>query len=81
MDQSIYSFKNLFTKTPIQISTAVTGIVNVLVLAGVLDWASTTVAGVNTVMALVLALFVSSQTANKAVLNEMAQEAPPQNPM
>lgn len=68
----MYSLKSVLDKQPVTITTAVMAVVNLCVIAGWVHLASQTVAGANTALVLVLALFVNSKTANAAVLREMA---------
>jgi len=72
----MYGLRNVLDKQPIQIATAVMAIVNLCVIAGWVHLASTTVAGGNTTLVLVLGLFVKAKTATTAALRELT--SPPQ---
>lgn len=74
----IYSLRNLLDKQPVTISAALFAVLNVFVVAGVVDVSGQTVSAANTALVLVLGLFIQSKTTNTAVLGEFgdaAQEA------
>lgn len=69
---SLYGLRNAMNKSPIQITTTVISVVN---LGIIMDWYALTgdqVAGLNTALLAVLALFIASKTSNDQVLKEMA---------
>ena len=71
----MYSLKNILDKTPIQLSGAIVGILNLGVLLDVVDLTADQVSGVNVGAVLLLGLFVSQKTANKAVLAEIQADS------
>lgn len=66
------SFKNVLNKTPLQLSGAVMGVVNFLIINDTIHMKVAAVSGLNLAMIGVFGLFVATKTANKAVLNELA---------
>lgn len=65
------NLKNILSKEPVAISSAVVAVLNVLVLLGVIDLAAAAVAGVNVAVVAVLGLFVrSAVTPNSNVPSE-----------
>lgn len=66
----MYSLRSLLDKQPVTISAAAFAVLNVLVVAGIIDVTAETVSAGNTALALLLGLFVNSRTANKAGLEE-----------
>src|SRR4051812_31479973 len=71
-----YSFKNLFTHTPVQIAGAIQVILNVLVMVNVLHWSAVAIAGVNSALVVLLGLFVANTTVNTAKLQQLQDELP-----
>ena len=69
----MYRLRNILDKNPIQISAAVVAVLNVPVVAGAISLTTETVGAMNVALVAVLSLFVSSKTANRAVLDEIAQ--------
>lgn len=69
----MYSIKSVLDKNPIQLSSAIMLLVNFLVIAHIVGHpdAETVAAGNGALIAL-LGLFVATKTANKAVLDELA---------
>ncbi len=70
---SLYGLRNAMNKSPIQITTTVISVVN---LGIIMDWYALTgdqVAGLNTALLAVLALFIASKTSNDQVLREMSE--------
>lgn len=68
----IYSLRALLDKQPVTISAALFAVLNVFVVAGVVDIDGKTVSAGNTALVLLLGLFVQSKTTNTAVLQEVA---------
>lgn len=73
----MYSLKSVLDKQPVAIAAAVIAVLNAFVIAGTVHLSSQSVAGINVALVAVLGLFVGNRTANKAVLNELADGAPP----
>lgn len=73
----MYSFSSIFTKEPVVIASAVVGILNVLVLVGLVMWDAKVIAGINIALTLVLALFVKSTTVSTKKLEDLAVAMPP----
>lgn len=67
--------KNIFNKTPLQLSGAIVAVVNFLIINGTINMKAEAVSGLNLAMVSVLGLLVANKTANKAVLNELANGA------
>lgn len=67
----MYTVGNIASKNPIQISSAVVGIVNFLIIMGVFDMTPDQVAALNMALLGVLGLFVITNTTNTAKLNEL----------
>jgi hypothetical protein len=72
----VYGLKNLLDKNPVTISGALVAIVGAAVISGWISLSVESLAAWNTALVLVLGLFVNSRTANKAVLNELADTPP-----
>lgn len=68
----IYSLRALLDKQPVTISAALFAVLNVFVVAGVVNIDGKTVSAGNTALVLLLGLFIQSKTANAAVLTEIA---------
>lgn len=68
----MYKVKNLLSKSPITISTAIIAVVNFALIMDWVDLSADAVSALNIALVAVLGLFVSSTTANKAVLEELA---------
>lgn len=69
----MYAIKNIFDKTPLMLSGAIMGVVNFLILMEWLSMDGKQVSGLNLALVGVLGLFVATKTANKAVLEELAE--------
>lgn len=67
----MYSLRNMLDKQPVTISAAVFAVLNVFVVAGVVNLDGQTVSASNTALVLVLGLFIQSKTTNTAVLSEI----------
>lgn len=76
----MYSLRAVLDKQPVQISGAAFAVVNLFVASGVVHVSGALVAAANTALALVLGLFVQTKTANKSVLNELADALPAPEP-
>lgn len=73
----MYSLKSVLDKQPVAIAAAVIAVLNAFVIAGTVTLNAQSVSGINVALVAVLGLFVGNRTANKAVLNELADAGPP----
>lgn len=67
----IYSLRALLDKQPVTISGAVFALINVLVVAKVIDVSAETISAANTALALLLGLFVNAKTTNSSDLDDI----------
>lgn len=68
----LYNLKNVWNKSPIQLTVSVIAVVN---FANIMNWLTMTgdqISGLNMALVAVLGLFIADKTSNDAVLQEMA---------
>lgn len=71
----LYNLRALLDKQPVTISAAIFAVLNVLVVAGIVDVSAEVVSAGNTALVMMLGLFVNSKTVNTARLTEFGDHS------